>query len=102
MFLSFGPLASPPLAADQKTQSTSNQPQASAKNVSSETPSKSKASPDSNEEAAQKLKLEGNAFLKAGKVAEGIEVYTKAIALDPNCAVFYANRFVLLLSKDCC
>lgn len=43
-------------------------------------------------EEAVKLKDEGNAFLKEHKLAQAVECYTKAIALDSQNPVFYSNR----------
>ena len=41
---------------------------------------------------ADRYKSQGNAALQAGQFAEAIELYTKAIALEPNCEVYFSNR----------
>lgn len=43
-------------------------------------------------EAADKLKVEGNNFMKQEKITEAIECYSRAIDLDNNNAVYYCNR----------
>jgi len=43
-------------------------------------------------ESADKLKVEGNEFMKKEMVAEAIECYSRAIDLDRNNAVYYCNR----------
>ncbi|KAM7542234.1 hypothetical protein Aperf_G00000008461 [Anoplocephala perfoliata] len=41
---------------------------------------------------AEKFKTQGNSFVSAGKLSEALESYNKAIALDPNNAIYYCNR----------
>ncbi|KAK2145566.1 hypothetical protein LSH36_673g01049 [Paralvinella palmiformis] len=43
-------------------------------------------------EAADKLKVEGNNFMKQEKITEAVECYSRAIELDNNNAVYYCNR----------
>src|SRR5690606_24351167 len=43
-------------------------------------------------EEAEKLKALGNEKLSSGKTEEAIEFYNRAIELNPNNAVYYANR----------
>ena len=42
--------------------------------------------------AAQTAKADGNDKLRAGDLDGALEAYSKAIELDPTCAIFYANR----------
>jgi stress-induced-phosphoprotein 1 len=48
---------------------------------------------------AAEFKEKGNGFLQAGKFAEAIEAYSKAIELNPSDHVFYSNRSAAYLSK---
>ncbi len=41
---------------------------------------------------AEKLKLQGNSFLKTGRLRDAIEAYTSAIDLDPENPAYYSNR----------
>lgn len=41
---------------------------------------------------ADRFKSQGNAALQAGQYAEAVELYTKAIHLDPSCEVYFSNR----------
>eukprot|EP00667_Euglena_gracilis_P020800 EG_transcript_22585 len=43
-------------------------------------------------EAAEEAKSRGNAALKAGDHLQAAACYSQAIALDPNCHVYYSNR----------
>ena len=42
----------------------------------------------------------GNEKLSSGQPAEAIEFYNKAIALNPNNAVYYGNRCVACIAGD--
>ena len=48
--------------------------------------------PMSNVDQAERYKSQGNAALQGGLFSEAVNLYTQAIALDPNCAVFFSNR----------
>lgn len=48
--------------------------------------------------SAKEYKDNGNAFLQAGKFAEAIEAYTKAIEIDSSDHVFFSNRSAAYLS----
>ena len=41
---------------------------------------------------AERYKSQGNNALQAGMFADAIDLYTKAIGLDPNSEVFFSNR----------
>lgn len=41
---------------------------------------------------ADRYKSQGNACLQAGQLQEAVELYTKAIALDPSNEVYFSNR----------
>ena len=41
---------------------------------------------------ADRYKSQGNAALQAGQYAEAVELYSKAIALEPSCEVYFSNR----------
>ena len=43
-------------------------------------------------EQADRYKSQGNAALQAGQFSEAIDLYTKAIGLDPSNAVYFSNR----------
>ena len=43
-------------------------------------------------EQADKYKSQGNAALQAGQYADAIELYSKAIGLEPSNAVYFSNR----------
>lgn len=55
--------------------------------------------PDVNESPADALKREGNDAFAAKKYDEAIELYSKAIALEPSNPVFYSNRSACYFSK---
>ncbi len=38
----------------------------------------------------------GNEKLSSGQAEEAIELYNKAISLNPNSAVYYGNRYIAL------
>ena len=44
------------------------------------------------QDQADRYKSQGNQALQAGMYADAVELYTKAIALDPSCAVYFSNR----------
>lgn len=51
--------------------------------------------PDASEEdkqRAEKLKTEGNTAMSQGEFNKALELYTRAIAIDPKNAVYYCNR----------
>nr|CAG4640747.1 EOG090X03S1 [Eulimnadia texana] len=50
---------------------------------------------------ADKLKEEANEFFKNQHYAEAIELYSKAIDINPNSAVLYANRSFAYLRTEC-
>lgn len=41
---------------------------------------------------ADRYKAQGNAALQAGQLADAVDLYTKAIALDPSNEVYFSNR----------
>ena len=41
---------------------------------------------------AERYKSQGNQALQAKMYSDAVELYTKAIALDPNCEVYFSNR----------
>eukprot|EP00310_Coccolithus_braarudii_P025822 CAMPEP_0183360826 /NCGR_PEP_ID=MMETSP0164_2-20130417/56097_1 /TAXON_ID=221442 /ORGANISM="Coccolithus pelagicus ssp braarudi, Strain PLY182g" /LENGTH=254 /DNA_ID=CAMNT_0025535263 /DNA_START=26 /DNA_END=793 /DNA_ORIENTATION=+ len=41
---------------------------------------------------AERYKSQGNNALRAKMFSEAVELYTKAIGLDPNCEVYFSNR----------
>ena len=41
---------------------------------------------------AERYKSQGNNALRAKMYLEAAELYSKAIALDPNCEVYFSNR----------
>ena len=43
-------------------------------------------------EQAERYKSQGNNALKANLFGEAVELYTKAISLDPNSEVYFSNR----------
>uniref|UniRef100_A0A1B6CMH6 RNA polymerase II-associated protein 3 n=1 Tax=Clastoptera arizonana TaxID=38151 RepID=A0A1B6CMH6_9HEMI len=51
-------------------------------------------------EEAQYEKLLGNRYVQDGKWDEAIAAYSRAIAADPNDAIFYANRALCYLKKN--
>ena len=51
----------------------------------------SKEASEADKEAAQKLKNEGNAFMKEKKFQEAVDKYSEAIKVQES-AVFYCNR----------
>ena len=49
---------------------------------------------------AENFKMEGNGHMKKQDYNEAIASYNKAIAIDPNKAVYYCNRFLILLYSN--
>ncbi|EDO16264.1 hypothetical protein Kpol_505p41 [Vanderwaltozyma polyspora DSM 70294] len=49
---------------------------------------------------AVEFKNEGNVFIKEQNYSKAIELYTKAIELDPNQSIFYSNRALAQLKLD--
>ena len=47
-----------------------------------------------NLEEAEKLKVEANELFKHEKYVAAVELYSQAIILNPNNAVYYANRSI--------
>jgi len=43
---------------------------------------------------ADRLKNQGNEFVKQEKYREALDAYNAAIQIDPNNAIYYCNRFV--------
>ena len=54
-----------------------------------------------NDKKADELKCQANECFKAEKYPQAIELYTEAIELNPNNAVFYANRSISYLRTEC-
>jgi len=50
---------------------------------------------------AEEVKGKANDFFKAEKYPQAIELYSKAIELNPTNAVFYANRSIAYLRSEC-
>ena len=48
---------------------------------------------------AEEFKAQGNALLKEDKFAEAVDMYSRAIELDPDNAVYYSNRSAAFLAK---
>ena len=46
---------------------------------------------------AEELKPQANEYFKAEKYPQAIELYTQCIQLNPNNAVYYANRSIAYL-----
>ena len=46
---------------------------------------------------AEELKSQANEYFKAEKYPQAIELYTQCIQLNPNNAVYYANRSIAYL-----
>ena len=44
------------------------------------------------EEQAEKFKVEGNSFLASKDMNKAVECYSNAIVMNPNNAIYYANR----------
>jgi hypothetical protein len=57
-----------------------------------QTPSPSTLSPQERNERAEKFKAEGNQQLQEKQYTKAIESYTKAIEMNPENAIYYANR----------
>ena len=57
--------------------------------------------PSYDTEKADALKLEGNQFLREGKVQEAIEKYNEAIKVDPTQSTYYCNRAAAYSNEDC-
>jgi tetratricopeptide (TPR) repeat protein len=49
---------------------------------------------------AERLKNEGNDYMKREQYEEALKSYTKAIQLDSSNAAFFCNRYVLTLCSD--
>ena len=47
---------------------------------------------DTTKQAAERIKEQGNAALKVGRLTEAVELYGQAIRLDPTNAAYYSNR----------
>lgn len=47
-----------------------------------------------NNDQAEKYKFEANEYFKIEKYAQAVELYTKAIELNPGNAVYFANRSI--------
>jgi small glutamine-rich tetratricopeptide repeat-containing protein alpha len=68
-------------------------PSASATPIPAPAPAAAPAGPSEEDKAAaQSAKGDGNTKLRAGDLDGALEAYSKAIELDPTCAIFYANR----------
>ena len=50
---------------------------------------------------AEELKGKANEFFKTEKYPQAIDLYTQAIELNPNNAVYYANRSISYLRTEC-
>jgi tetratricopeptide (TPR) repeat protein len=50
---------------------------------------------DDMRQQADKLKNEGNEFVKQEKYKEALEAYNAAIQIDGNNAIYYCNRLVI-------
>lgn len=59
-----------------------------------------KPSADEHEVEAENFKNQGNDFLKSKDFSKAIEMYTKAIDLNPNNAIYYANRSLAHLRQE--
>jgi tetratricopeptide (TPR) repeat protein len=51
---------------------------------------------DDMRQQADKLKNEGNEFVKQEKYKEALDAYNAAIEIDGNNAIYYCNRLVIL------
>ena len=49
---------------------------------------------DDMRQQADKLKNQGNEFVKQEKYKEALEAYNSAIQIDPNNSIYYCNRWV--------
>jgi tetratricopeptide (TPR) repeat protein len=49
---------------------------------------------DDMRQQADKLKNEGNEFVKQEKFKEALDAYNAAIKIDPNNTIYYCNRLV--------
>ncbi|XP_064489746.1 serine/threonine-protein phosphatase 5-like [Ornithodoros turicata] len=54
-----------------------------------------------NQEEARKYKEEANEYFKKQEFTTAIDLYSKAIELDPNNAVYYGNRSFAYLKTEC-
>jgi tetratricopeptide (TPR) repeat protein len=43
-------------------------------------------------EQAERYKSQGNTALQAKMYGDAVELYTKAIGLNPNCEIYFSNR----------
>lgn len=50
---------------------------------------------------AEELKSQANEYFKTEKYPQAIELYTQCIQLNPNNAVYYANRSIAYLRSEC-
>ena len=50
---------------------------------------------------AEELKGKANEFFKSEKYPQAIDLYTQAIEINPNNAVYYANRSISYLRSEC-
>ncbi|CAB0031866.1 unnamed protein product [Trichogramma brassicae] len=56
---------------------------------------------DEDVQAAEKFKEKANEFFKAQNYDDAISLYTKAIELNPNVAIYYGNRSFAYLRTEC-
>lgn len=49
---------------------------------------------------AERYKSQGNAALQAKQFREAAELYSKAISLEPSCAVYFSNRAAAYASLE--
>ena len=55
---------------------------------------------ESNKEAAEKFKAEANEYFRQEKFSAAEELYSKAIDINPNNAVYFANRSITHLKQE--
>ena len=70
--------------------------------AATETPMATAVSTPSPEAKAQALRLkdEGNVYIKQQNYSKAVELYTKAIELDPTVSIFYSNRALANQKQD--
>jgi len=56
---------------------------------------------DKEKEEAENVKNEANSFFKDGKYESAIELYTKAININPNVPAYYGNRSICNIKLEC-